>query len=128
MLFQTADKSQALELMKTAQKFNRKMSRDRVNVFNSYYDDQTNVMMYPKDKKYRKVDPELTRFDDTYPVACLPGQYSSYYVKFTPEEKAYLPLGTCMKPGIMKDHKLRLRVAEAPEKDRFDLENLACGQ
>jgi len=132
MTFQPNKKN--LQIMKNSQKFSRKMTLNRKKVFNAYYDEQTNVMQYPRDRKYRKVDPELTRFDEEYPVVCLPGQYSSYFKKFSSEEMAYLPLGSCLRPGIMKDHKLKMRVQKEAQqtnfqdKDSLDLENLICGQ
>merc|ERR1711970_247712 len=79
------------------------------------------------------LDPELTRPDPKYPCQVMPGQYSAYYVKYTPEQLKYLPLQQVTHPGLRKEHKLRalllssdgIRQADPVRAD--DLENLDVG-
>jgi len=93
-----------------AKKFSNVLQKRRKYVFSSYYDENTNIIQYPKDKKFKMVDPELTRPDPHYPCQVMPGQYSSYYVKFTPDQLKYLPLQQVAKPGMRKEYKLRALV------------------
>ena len=78
--------------IKDAYFFSRKLGNRRKHVFSSYYDENTNCIMYPQDKKYRKLDPELTKLHEEFPCTVLPGQFSAYYHSFTADELKYLPM------------------------------------
>merc|ERR1711976_54957 len=98
------------EILLQARQFSHTLNRRRKYIFTSFYDDCTNTVQYPRDKKYKKLDPELTRPHPKYPCQVMPGQYSSYYVKYTPEELKYLPLQQVIRPGMRKEHKLKALV------------------
>ena len=98
------------QVLLEARQFSHNLNRRRKYIFTSYYDECTNTVQYPKDKKYKKLDPELTRPHPKYPCQVMPGQYSAYHVKYTPEELKYLPLQQVVRPGLRKEHKLRALV------------------
>uniref|UniRef100_A0A1I7T9Z4 PHD finger protein 10 n=1 Tax=Caenorhabditis tropicalis TaxID=1561998 RepID=A0A1I7T9Z4_9PELO len=80
--------------VQSAVNFNKELQNQRRNERKHFWDIQTNIIQSPRNK-WLVMKPEATR-PGPYPVALIPGQYSTYYKKFTPEELNRLPLGTVM--------------------------------
>nr|CAB3264828.1 ZF(PHD)-1 PHD finger protein 10 [Phallusia mammillata] len=80
--------------MKQAAAYNASLNRQRRDEFAAYYDMQTNVLQYPRNK-VRKLDPELTR-PSLYPCALIPGQFQEYYKTYTRNDMMFMPMTTAL--------------------------------
>lgn len=80
--------------VQSAVAFNKDLQNQRRNDRKHFWDIQTNIIQSRRNR-WLVMKPEATR-PGPYPVALIPGQYQTYYKKFTPEELNRLPLGTVM--------------------------------
>ncbi|CAL2043964.1 unnamed protein product [Caenorhabditis brenneri] len=80
--------------VESAVAFNKDLQNQRRNERRHFWDIQTNIIQSRRNK-WLVMKPSATR-PGPYPVALIPGQYQTYYKKFTPEELNRLPLGTVM--------------------------------
>uniref|UniRef100_A0AC34PYA9 PHD-type domain-containing protein n=1 Tax=Panagrolaimus sp. JU765 TaxID=591449 RepID=A0AC34PYA9_9BILA len=80
------------EALKAVADYNKEMNSSLR--FKSFYDHHTQLVLVPMNK-YMKLKPEYTR-PVPYPVSCFPGQYTTYYRKFSPDELRELPVQTVL--------------------------------
>jgi hypothetical protein len=80
--------------------FNKKLALQRRLQHCSYHDRQTQITHIPRKAMRVQSPPKLSR----YPVALLPGQYSDFCHRYSPEDLLYMPLNTALalpeKPAV----------------------------
>ncbi|XP_039604210.1 PHD finger protein 10 isoform X1 [Polypterus senegalus] len=79
---------------KKAAEFNINFNRERMEERRAYFDLQTHVIQVPRGK-FKVLSPERTK-TGPYPVALIPGQFQTYYKRYSPNELRYLPLNTAL--------------------------------
>ncbi|CAO4378051.1 unnamed protein product [Caenorhabditis nigoni] len=78
--------------VQSAVDFNKDLQSQRRNERKHFWDIQTNIIQSRRNS-WKVMKAEATR-PGPYPVALIPGQYQTYYKKFTKDELNRLPLGT----------------------------------
>ncbi|CAI2352672.1 unnamed protein product [Caenorhabditis sp. 36 PRJEB53466] len=80
--------------LQSAVEFNKDLQNRRINERKHFWDIQTNIIQSRRNN-WKVMRKEATR-PGPYPVALIPGQYQSYYKKFSRAELMRLPLGTVL--------------------------------